>query len=165
MNELPEGLGRFASGSLVFEVDDGYSLVSLEPDRALELDEQQLDRRLGSIPGPIASWLLARLTALAGGTLALDDETVEVCEGAVYVIDFVVKQDGAPAGKVQLQAGCEGAALLGVVGLDPQLVIDRFVAALVAEPDQVAGCRVRARDPSWPEGEIAEYGFDGARYL
>jgi hypothetical protein len=160
VSELPTGLGAFASGDLEFAVDDGYTLV---PGATEELDDQAFDRRF-SPDRPIASWILARLARIAGGSLALEDETIEICEGAVYVIDFVVRR-GKPIGKIQLQAGREGAALLGVVSIDPELVIDRFAGALLEAPDDVAVCRVRVRDPSWPEDELAEYGFDGSAYL
>lgn len=165
--KLPEGLGSFVSGDLAFEVDDGYSLLQLAS--AEEVDDQTLDRRLaaGAPPdAPLASWLLARLARLAGGTLALEEETVEICEGALYVVDFVLRKDGEPIGKVQLQAGRAGAALLGVVSqIEPAEVIERFTTALLADPHQIAACRVRVRDPSWPEEEVVDYGFDGVAYL
>jgi hypothetical protein len=164
VSDLPDGLGRFSAAELEFLVDDGYSLVRLEEGTAL--DEQSLGARLTPPEGaPLDSWLLARLKRLAGGTLALSEDVVEICDGAVYVIDFVVRSGGKPIGKVQLQAGPEGAALLGVVSADPSLVIERFTAALMTAPEDVAACRVRVRDPRWREDESVEYGHDGTSYL
>ena len=170
MNELPEGLGRFSCGDLSFEVDDGYSLVPLAS--GAEIDEQSLDRRLSEskrVPkdAPLASWILARLARLARGSLAIDEGTVEICAGGLYVIDFVIRRSADPVGKVQLQAGVLGAALLGVVSreVDPAEVVERFIEALLVEPAQVSPCRARARDPAWPEDRVIEYGFDGSSYL
>jgi hypothetical protein len=161
VSELPEGLGRFSAGDLEFVVDDGYSLVA---GAERELDEQHLGARL-PVNAPLASWLLARLAHLAAGSLALEPDVIEVCEGAVYLIDFVVRKDAAAVGKVQLQAGREGAALLGALSIDPTYVVDRLVEALLANPQDVAACRARARDPAWPEHRVVEYGYDGTRYF
>jgi hypothetical protein len=175
MSELPEGLGGFDAGRLSFAVDDGLTRVRLE--EAREIDEQSLDRKLAPPPGaPLASWLLARLTRLCQAAvepgegaparlLEQREDTVEVCEGGVYVVDFVLRQDGRPAGKVQLQAGRAGAALLGVAAMDTDDPVGAFVAALQASPTDVAFCSVQVRDPDWPEGEVVTYGYDGERYL
>ena len=162
MSELPTGLGRFDAGELTFEVDDGYTLVPLED--TVEIDEQDLAARLKI--EPLASWMLARLAKLCGGNLALDD-TIEVCEGALYIIDFVVRKHGAPIGKVQLQAGLPGAALLGVVSSeqDPRMLVDLFVTALVKEPKELSAICVRSRDPSWPEDRVIEYGWNGEKFF
>lgn len=175
MSELPEGLGGFDAGRLSFAVDDGLTRVRLKETR--EIDEQSLDLELAPPPGaPLASWLLARLTRLCqealrpgeggpGRVLEQREDTVEVCEGGVYVVDFVVRQDGRPAGKIQLQAGRAGAALLGVTSIDADDPVDAFVAAVQASPTDVALCSVRVRDPDWPEGEVVAFGYDGERYL
>ncbi len=169
MAELPEGLGAFDADDLRFVVDDGYSLVAL--DDAIDVDQQALAEHVsasGRVPAraPIASWILARLAHLAGGSLAIEEEIVEVCEGGLYVIDFVIRQRGAAIGKVQLQAGQGGAALLGMVSrrVSPEEVVARFISALLEAPDEVAACHVRVRDPAWPEDRVAEYGFDGETF-
>lgn len=164
MSELPGGLGGFAAGDLSFAADDGLTRVRLEEKH--EVDEQALDEKLVPPEGaPVASWLLARLTHLSQGSLELHDETVEICEGGVYVVDFVVRWNGIPAGKIQLQAGRIGVALLGMVSPQAAHVVEAFVGAVQAEPEEVAACAVRARDPAWPEGEVCTYGYDGTRYL
>jgi hypothetical protein len=156
-------LGSFSAADLDFEVDDGLTLVSMTD--GFEIDEQALDDRFAGVGAPIASWILARLLKLSGGSLDLSADQIEVCEGGVFVIDFVVRSAGHPLGKVQLQAGIIGAAMLGVVAQDARDVVDRFVARMLEAPNDVATCRVRVRDPAWPTDHIVEFGFDGARYL
>jgi hypothetical protein len=166
VDDLPEGLGQFEVEELSFAVDDGYTIVPLE--ESVELDEQRLDRLLAPIVpagAPVASWLLARLARVCAGSLAFEPEVVEICDGGLYVIDFVLRWGGEPVGKIQVQAGASGVALLGVLAIDPDVVIERFVAALATAPQEVAQICVRVRDPAWREDRIAQYGFDGAAFL
>ena len=162
MTEPLPNFGRFLAGRFSFEVDDGLTLVALTESETI--NEQELDKRFPK-GVPSASWLLARLRQLAEGSLDLDENAVEVCEGGVYVIDFLVRKDGSPAGKVQVQAGLDGAGLLGVVAPDQADVVNAFIDALLDQPQSLAPCKVNVRDPSWTEGRVETFGYDGERLL
>jgi hypothetical protein len=174
-------VGTFDSGGYCFSLDDGYSVLDLAAGAPLEeadqLAEDDLDRILlatGRVPdlggAPIASWVLARLSHLAGRAIR-PAGGVEICEGAVYVVDFLVRTgDGRLAAKVQLQGGSIGVGLLGigVAGFDPRAIASAFASALIERPGAVAQCEVRVLDPAWgidESGEPNRYGFDGTRYL
>ncbi len=166
--------GVFETRGLEFQVDDGFTAVELEDGVDVEvedLDARLLARGLPDLNGaPVASWAFARLGALVGGEdatrrLALDPDTVEHVDDALFVIDFVVRASGAPVAKVQLQGGTIGVALLGVAR-DATAVLEAFEAALLAAPGEVAVCRVLTLDPTQgADAPIHAYGFDGARYL
>lgn len=164
--------GVFETPAFTFEVDDGFTAVDLEAGADVAVDD--LDERLvaaGRLPelggAPVASWVFARLGALVGGEdatrrLALDPDTVEHVDDAVYVVDFVVRCAGEAVAKVQIQGGTIGVALLGVAR-DVEAVVEAFEGALLADPTEVAVCRVQVLDPK--SGPLCAYGFDGAEYL
>jgi hypothetical protein len=160
-------VSAFAAPPFTFHLDDGFTPLALG-NQACELAVEDLDLRLVAAarlpvgPGPaLASWLLARLAHLAGD-LGLGPE--EEVEDAVWILDFIVAEGGAPVAKLQLQAGAIGAGLLGVARGDGDAarVVAALVAVLTAAPEGVAPVRVRVAAPGGP---VHEYGFDGARYL
>lgn len=161
--------GVFAARGFEFAVDDGFTAVEL--DGAQEIEVEDLDARVAPhLPdlggAPVASWVFARLGALVGGEdatkrLALDPDTVEHVDDALFVVDFVVRRDGATVAKVQLQGGTIGVALLGLT--TDEGVVRAFEGALAEAPEVVASCRVLTLDPNG--GPVHVFGHDGARYL
>ena len=164
-------MSAFHAPPFTFTLDDGFTVVELG-EGACELALDDLDLRLeaaAALPArggaPLASWLLARLERMTGG-LGRDPAAVDEIEGAVFVLDFVVREGDAEVAKVQVQAGGVGAGLLGVVrsAADAPRVVDAWIAALVAAPAQVASVRIQVAEPAG-RGPPAAYGHDGARYL
>lgn len=162
-------LGAFDAGGYHFEVDDGFTLIQLEASTELNIGDvaDRLSRRLQTVDAPLASWLFARLAAVADGHLDFETETIEVCEDALWIVDFVVRDDNGPIGKLQIQACHDGTGLLGVLkhDVDSTAVIDAFFERLLEAPADVATHSVSVRDPEWPAGRVARYGYDGARFL
>jgi hypothetical protein len=167
-------LGSFSANGLTFTADDGYTEVEI--DGGAELHEEELDRailataRVPDLNGaPLASWILARIAHLVGARLG--STAVEVCEGGVFVLDFVLSDaTGERIGKVQVQAGWIGAGVLGVVAASvrPELVVRALVSVLAAEPESVGLCEIRVVDSAEendPGSRTHRYGFDGRRYL
>ncbi|MEQ9498547.1 MAG: hypothetical protein RIT81_16850 [Deltaproteobacteria bacterium] len=164
--------GVFDARGYTFAVDDGFTAVELDDpqDFAVEDLDERFTPHLPELNGaPVASWVFARLGALVGGEdatrrLALDPDTVEHVDDALFVIDFVVRRGEAPVAKIQLQGGTIGVALLGVTA--DAAVVEAFEAALLAAVDEVATCRVMTLDPAaGPDASVQRFGFDGARYL
>jgi hypothetical protein len=164
--------GSFRADGLVFVEDDGYAEVELaEP---VDLYEEAFDGRLvetGRVPdlfgSALASWILARIAHLTDRAFAIEGE-IEVCDGGVFVLDFVVQDEGGEArGKVQIQAGTIGAGVLGVLesSLPPERVVRAILSALTSEPTALRACEIRVVDPAAEEKAPLRYGFDGAALL
>lgn len=164
--------GRFAAGELTFALDDGWGVVELADPVELALEDfDAVLHASGRVPelggAPLASWVLARLAALAGGRLGLLEEGVELCEGAVFVVDFVVAGPAGPVGKVQVQGGAIGVGLLGVVEGSAEAVAQALRDALLGEPEVLASYAVAVAEPGadGEPGPVFRYGWDGARFL
>jgi hypothetical protein len=105
-----------------------------------------------ALDAPIASWLLARLCAEGGGVF--DEPSERGSDGGGLVYDFLVREaKGKPVAGFQLSADTQRVQLTlnCDVAVDPQLVVQDFLALLLREPEKLAKCRVRICDPEWRE--------------
>ena len=126
---------------------------------------------------PIASWVLARLFAEAGGKLDLPRE--QGVDGGGYCLRFNVKdRTSKVVSHFQLQGDTLGTRILGRCrkAVQPRRVVSQFTQILLRDPANVAKCCIRIYDPEWEEdpGCYAPkptrrsrntYGWDGKQYL
>ncbi|MCI0458934.1 MAG: hypothetical protein L0Z62_18405 [Gemmataceae bacterium] len=165
---------------------DSYWFLLNEETADLEWDDgpgtdEGFGRRLadsGRLPelegAPVASWAAARLARLVGGLPAWAcDQYVD--EGA-YCLDFLVfGHDRSHLGLVQVLADRSGVAVCCECP-DSRRVLAELAEALLAEPAEVAECRIEVREPE-DEAECqlegrdpdtrcqAVYGYEWGAYL
>jgi hypothetical protein len=173
----------FEANGLTFAVIQSKDQLDVEWDAPVEVEE--LDALLlapavsaGPPRGaPVASWVLARLAALAH--LPAAGDRVHTIEGGGYVLELAVLDAHRNlVGRLQLQGDANGNALFGQVrlGLSSSLAIQALVDALLAEPQAVAQYVLKVRDPDWrldpddftprpTRDSFNAYGWDGVTYL
>jgi hypothetical protein len=157
--------GAFQTESYWFLLDDALADVSWEDSPGTDDD---FDKRLadsGRLPNlasaPVSSWLAARLARIIGGLPRWTcDQHVD---GGVFHLDFVVfHRDRTHVGGVQIQADWDGVAAC-CEGLDAGRMLAELAASLLAEPEEVAECRLEVLDPE--TGRRHAYGYEGGVYL
>ncbi|HEY7314880.1 MAG TPA: hypothetical protein VH643_36375 [Gemmataceae bacterium] len=155
----------FATESYWFLLDDAVADIRWEDGPGIEDD---FDKRLaesGRLPelagAPVASWVAARLARLTSGLPGRT--TDQQVDGGVFHLDFLVfDRDRTQLGSVQIQADWMGVAIC-CVGPNAGQVLTELTACLLAEPEEVARCRLEVWDPG--TGRRHAYGYEGGEYL
>lgn len=137
-----------------FEPDDGFALVRFpEPYEVRVLD---LAARLSDIEPAsdrLGSWLVARLAALSDHDPHWSTPGVEVEEEGLVILDLLaLEATGKVLAKLQLQAGPEGAGLLGVAARPEAgaLAVDALLEILRAAPTALVDAEIWVERPGEP---------------
>lgn len=175
---------QFTSGDYRFQIEPYDWTTAAERGFTEELIDYDLDLRFrgtGLLPdlgaAPVASWFLARLAALAGSHLNLNEtehtdgggcviecvvsrvlrdaasETART--GQLYLFDMPAFERAGPAGypvaEFQIVADMEGIALLGhhLAECPAEDILTAFTTALLAAPAKLRAFTVRVYDPEW----------------
>lgn len=132
----------------------------------------------GALEAPLASWILARLTAEAGlgGTYA---DFAQETDGGCFSLKLEAFRDGeASVGGFEILGYSWCAELFGRCrGVEPQALVDDFVGLLLAKARHVSRCRATVRDLEWndrpdeyrphrpADTDRNVYGWNGEIYL
>lgn len=131
-----------------------------------------------ALEAPLASWVLARLTAEAGLGGAYADAR-QTSDGGAFRIDLeVTRKQGEPIATLELLGYTWCVELLGFCqGVSPGDVIDDLAGLLLNRPLELGRCRFSVLDtewrdhpedydPRWPaESDRNVYGWNGTRFL
>ena len=150
------------------------------------LEESSFDLLLldrGGLPAealdaPLASWILARLTAEAGLGGAYADAR-QTNDGGAYSLDLeVTSEAGESIATLELLGYTWCVEVVGNCrGVVPNEVVDDFAGLLLSRPRELGRCRVSVYDtewrdhpedydPRWPaESDRNIYGWNGTRFL
>ena len=154
--------------------------------RETNLEEDSFDLLLldrGGLPtealdAPLASWVLARLTAEAGLGGAYADARQRSDGGAYSLVFEVTNAEGEKIAGFELLGYTWCVELLGTCdGAAPNKVVEDFAGLLLARPNELGRCRVSVfdnewqehpedYDPRWPaDTDRNIYGWNGTRFL
>lgn len=147
-----------------------------QPFELLRFDERLSSS--GKLPrlnqSPVASWLVARLFQLTRERLCY--ETVHQCfnDGGGYWLNFIsFTRELKPLAFLNLHANSSRVQLWGTCSDDiaPSTVINAFVGALMAQPDDLMICKWTITDSDPPDrdkrrfGDTNIFGWDGSKFL
>jgi hypothetical protein len=161
-----------------FVAEDRYHVVDLPGSFTSKRDALEKtfvhSGRLPNLKGaPVASWVLARLSFLAGRNFPYSYDAVIGSDGADFWLRFYcISEELSPLGLVSLTGSNRGINLWAkhLKQEDGNGICDAFIGEMIASPQSLAKCRIVVQYTEMTDPNIRFimpriYGWDGRKFL